>query len=125
MKNIKLIGLAALLLLGVACGGSGDAEKTTEEMITVLEQLGKVAKDNRDDCGKMAAGMEKILEDNSALFERAKKLKGSEADQKKLMEKYGDKLMAATMGLMPAMKCATDPKMAAMKEKYGSVFGGM
>lgn len=125
MKNITLLGLAALLTMAVACGGSkGDADKTTQQMITVMEDLGKVAKENQDDCGKMVAGMEAILQKNEALFKQAKEIKGSEEDQKKMMEKYGDKLMAAAMGMMPAMKCASDPKMAEMQKKYETVFGG-
>jgi hypothetical protein len=118
MKKLTLFALAAVLAMAVACGGSkDDPDKVAQNMISMMEQLGKAAKDNQDDCGKMADAMSKVIESNKATIESAKKLKGNEEESKKLMEKYGDKMMAAAMGMMPAMKCSTDPKMKELEKK--------
>ena len=120
MKIANVFASVALSLALLACGSKdGSAEK----MVTMMEDLGNAVEKAGDDCGKMAAGVEAVANkyDLKALKAEAEKMKGNAEESKKMMEKYGPRMEKVMPKLMGMMKCADDPKMKAVNEKFQGV----
>jgi hypothetical protein len=123
MKIANLFLCASLSLAvvgGCKKGGGGD---TAEKMVTMTEELGNAVEKAGDDCGKMASAVEAVANkyDLKALKADADKLKADKEQSKKIMEKYGDRMKAVMPKLMGMMKCADDPKMKAVNDKFQGV----
>lgn len=119
MKIANLLlsaSLSALMLAGTGCHKSDPAEK----MVAMMEDLGNAVDKAGDDCGKMADGVEAVAKkyDLKAMKESAEKMKGNKEQSEALAKKYGDRLQKVMPKLMGMMKCADDPKMKAVQEKF-------
>jgi hypothetical protein len=119
MKIANLLlsaSLTTLMLAGTGCHKADPAEK----MVTMMEDLGNAVDKAGDDCGKMADGVEAVAKkyDLKAMKEAAEKMKGNKDEAKKIAEKYGDRMQKVMPKLMGMMKCADDPKMKAVQDKF-------
>lgn len=119
MKIANLLlsaSLSALMLAGTGCHKSDPAEK----MVSMMEDLGNAVDKAGDDCGKMADGVEAVAKkyDLKALKESAEKMKGNKEQAEAMAKKYGDRMQKVMPKLMGMMKCADDPKMKAVQEKF-------
>jgi hypothetical protein len=117
MKIAKLFVSASLALALVAgCSKDDPAEK----MVKMMEDLGAAVDKAGDDCGKMADGVEAVAKkyDLKAMKESAEKMKGDKAQAEAMAKKYGDRMQKVMPKLMGMMKCADDPKMKAVNEKF-------
>ena len=119
MKIANLLlsaSLSALMLAGTGCHKSDPAEK----MVAMMEDLGNAVDKAGDDCGKMADGVEAVAKkyDLKAMKESAEKMKGDKSQAEAMAKKYGDRMQKVMPKLMGMMKCADDPKMKAVQEKF-------
>lgn len=114
MKRISALLVASLFVLGaMACGSSNDDK--AEKSVKAMEDMANIADKNKDNCDKMAEEMTKYVDSNKAVFEAAKGMKGSEEENKKMMEKYGKRIEGAMQKMMgPMMSC---PKAAEAMQK--------
>lgn len=105
------------LALAPACSKGGD---DAEKMVTMMEQMGNAVEAAGDDCGKMADGVSAVMNkyDLAALKASAEKMKADKAKAEEMMKKYGDRMNKAMPKFMGMMKCADDPKMKALEEKF-------
>ena len=117
MKIAKLF-VCASLSLGLLAGCSKD--DPAEKMVKMMEDLGAAVDKAGDDCGKMADGVEAVAKkyDLKAMKESAEKMKGDKAQAEAMAKKYGDRMQKVMPKLMGMMKCADDPKMKAVNEKF-------
>jgi hypothetical protein len=119
MRISKLL-LLSVLAFGSACGKGGDDAKM-DKMLTIIEGLSGAVESSDGDCGKMASGVEAVVnkheDDLKELKSWADDMKKDKEKSKKLMEKYGERMKKAMPGMMGMMKCADDPKMKAMEAK--------
>jgi hypothetical protein len=118
MKIANLF-VSASLSLAVLLGGCSKSDPG-EKMVTMMEDLGNAVEKAGDDCGKMADGVEAVAKkyDLKAMKESAEKMKGDKDAAKKMAEKYGDRMQKVMPKLLGMMKCADDPKMKAVNEKF-------
>jgi hypothetical protein len=117
IANVLLsASLAVATLAGTGCHKSDPAEK----MVTMMEDLGNAVDKAGDDCGKMADGVEAVAKkyDLKAMKESAEKMKGNKEQAEAMAKKYGDRMQKVMPKLMGMMKCADDPKMKAVQEKF-------
>jgi hypothetical protein len=118
--RISKLFLVSVLAFGPACSKSGDDAKM-DKMLTIIESLSSAVESAKDDCGKMATGVEAVVNkhegDLKDLKTWADDMKKDKEKSKKMMEKYGDRMQKAMPGMMGMMKCADDPKMKAMEAK--------
>ncbi len=73
-----------------------------EKMIGHIEKMAKIVEDNKDDCKKMESEMEAYEKDQKDEMNELKKKmdKKSEDEQKKILEKYGDRIEKATQTIL-------------------------
>jgi hypothetical protein len=117
MKIATLFVSASLSLALLAnCSKDDPAEK----MVVLMEEMGNAAEKAGDDCGKMAENVDAVMKkyDLKALKASAEKMKGDKAQAEAMAKKYGDRMQKAMPKLMGMMKCADDPKMKAVNEKF-------
>jgi hypothetical protein len=96
MKKTLVLVAAGLLLLNVSgCGASADS--LMKEQIALMNEMADALE--KDQPEAKIADIKKRMDANT---EKMKNLKVSEADQKKLMEKYQDEMMKAAMRLAAA-----------------------
>ena len=75
-----------------------------------------------EDCGKLADGLNKVLDDNASFLADAKRFQDNE-DMKKRgeewMKGHMDEIMGPMMKVgMAGQKCASDPKFAAFQKRF-------
>jgi hypothetical protein len=121
MKIANLF-VSASLSLAVLLGGCSKSDPG-EKMVNMMEDLGNAVDKAGDDCGKMADGVEAVAKkyDLKAMKEAAEKMKGDKDAAKKMQEKYGERMQKVMPKLLGMMKCADDPKMKAVNEKFKDV----
>ena len=109
-----------------AAGGPAPTDAEFEAMmgkaIGMFESMGKAVDGAGDDCGKLADGLNKVLDDNKDFLETAKKYQDN-ADMKKKGEEWMKGHMDQIMGPMmkvgtAGQKCATDPKFAEFQKRF-------
>jgi hypothetical protein len=94
-----------------------------DKMLDMMEDMGKAVEGANGDCGKMATGVETVLNkyqgDIADMKAYAEKMKGEKdkAKAEEMMKKYGPRLEKVMPQMMGMMKCADDPKMKALNEK--------
>jgi len=120
LRNVVLS--CALVFSAAACGGDDDF---MEDTVALTEGLAKAVESAGDDCGKMASNVEAFVSKNEgkmkalkAKAEELKKDKEAAAKMRKSAEKYKARMEKATPALMGMIKCAEDPKMKELQEKF-------
>ena len=98
-----------------AAGAGGEMD--FEKAVQFTEKMGEIVEASKDDCAKMAAGISKLVDDNEEMVEMGKALQADPAKAQKVMEKYKDRMTAATMKMAAMGECATDPAMAEAMKK--------
>ena len=122
-------GTAAVAPTGtdpVAPTGAAPTDAEFEAMmgkaITMFESMGKAVDAAGDDCGKLADGLNKVLDDNKDFIEGAKKVQDNAEMKKKgeeWMKGHMDQIMGPMMKVGTAgQKCATDPKFAEFQKRF-------
>lgn len=126
MKLRNLALCAALLLPATACKSNDDL---MEKSVVLMEGMAKAIESAGDDCGKMADALgayvsknEATMKDIKAQAEAIKKDPEKAKEMAKSAEKYKDRLMKASGAVMGMMKCADDPKMKTLQEKFQGLF---
>jgi len=108
---------AALLL----CAPGGDARADTnadiaEKMVRILERVATIVDMNKSDCNAMGDKLNAAIDENSAFIADAKARSESmtQAERDALQARFGARLQAATMRMMPGIRaCATNSKVTA------------
>jgi hypothetical protein len=115
--NIKRLFLCGALALSMTACGKKDP---TEKLVTMMEDLADAVDSAKGDCGKMAEGVQQVADkykdDIKSMKEAGEAAKKDKDQQKKLMDKYGDRIMKAVPKMMDMSKCADDPKMKAVED---------
>src|SRR5262249_26071581 len=113
--KIKSILILAALTLSPACSKSDPMD----QMMSMMEDMASAVDNAKDDCGKMADGVEAVVNkyDIKAMKEAAEKMKGDKDKAKEAMEKYGERMKSVMPKMMGMMKCANDPKMKEVSKK--------
>lgn len=83
---------------------SASDDKIAEDAVRVMERIAEVAERNGTDCEKMAAELRVVVEESRGAMEAAKQMSGSEEEQQRMQEKYGARIEAAFMKIMPAFQ---------------------
>ena len=96
-----------------AAGGDFDGEKA----IAFPEKMADIIDANKEDCAKMGAELGKFLDENKEIIEQGKAMQGNPEAAKEFMEKYKDRMTAATTKMAAMGKCAADPAMAEAMKK--------
>lgn len=119
IRNAMFVCIVALGLGTVGCKGGDDAK--ADQLISIMEDIGKAVKSAGDDCGKMAEAVgpvvDKHAEEMKELKAWAESQKGDAEKSKKMMEKYGDRMMKAAGDMMDMAKCSGDAKFEAINKK--------
>ncbi len=119
--TIRNVLICCALALAPACSKSSDA--MMDKMLDMMEDMGKAVEGANGDCGKMATGVEAVMNkyqgDINDMKAYAEKMKGEKDKEKAeaMMKKYGPRLEKVMPQMMGMMKCADDPKMKALNEK--------
>ncbi|HSD88642.1 MAG TPA: hypothetical protein VLB44_14035 [Kofleriaceae bacterium] len=117
--KIRNLFVSASLSLALVAGCHKSADSQVEKMVTMMEDLGNAVDKAGDDCGKMASGVESVVNkyDLKAMKEAGEKLKGNKEEAERIEKKYGDRMQKVLPKMMGMMKCADDPKMKALEDK--------
>lgn len=102
MKQILLLPVVCVMLLGMVGCGADNHEKLAEDTITAMDDCAAVLKTIKDEASAKAASsdLEAIAVRMKEIEERADALgEPSEEDRVSLNEKYQERLMAAISGL--------------------------
>jgi hypothetical protein len=96
-------------------GGGGDMsmddkKAMAEKVVAMFEAVGKAVQDNESDCNAMAAGIQKISDENKELTAKAKTMDDDPEFKKWFDETHGEKVKAVMTGAITAMmkNCAED-----------------
>ena len=112
---------AALVLVSFALCISGckkSPEAIAEEFVGLMEKIANAVDANKADCDKMAGEVDKLITSNKKLIDQAMAMKKDKGQDKKLEEKYKERMkgiMTKMMGGM--MKCAKNKKLAEAMKK--------
>lgn len=98
---------------GAAAGGDMDWDKAIE----FTEKMADLIDANKEDCKKMGEELGKFLDENKEIIEQGKSMQGDPEKAKEFMEKYKDRMTAATTKMAAMGKCAADPAMAEAMKK--------
>jgi hypothetical protein len=117
--TIRNVLICCVLAFAPACSKSPDA--MMDKMLDMMEDMGKAVESANGDCGKMATGVESVVNKYQGDLENmkaaAEKMKGDKAKTEEMMKKYGPRIEKVMPAMMGMMKCADDPKMKAVSEK--------
>lgn len=87
--------------------------------IEMMKSMAKAAADNKGDCDKQAAALQKIVDDNKDLMAEMKKADEDEAKKKEYEEKYGKQAMEIMGGMMGDLgACAENEALQAVFESF-------
>lgn len=106
---MKLFGslLITAVLVGTSAYADAPAKADVDKFLTWFDSFAQIAVDNQNDCPKMAAGLNKSIDDNQALLTKAKAAMDSGMelpdDARQHMQDTAMKLAGAV-----ATKCKTD-----------------
>jgi len=118
IRNAMFVCIVALGLGTVGCKGD-DAK--AEQLIGIMEDIGKAVKSANGDCEKMAAAVGPVVEKHEGemkdLKAWAESQKGDKAKGEEMMKKYGDRMMKAAGDMMDMAKCSGDAKFEAINKK--------
>jgi hypothetical protein len=119
--KIRNAWIVAALALAPACSKKDPAEK----IVSMAEDIGAAVDAAKGDCGKMAEGVEAVINkyDMQELKAAGESFKQDKEKAKQMMEKYGDRMQKVMPKMMDMMKCASDPKMKELNEKMKGVLG--
>ncbi len=99
-----------------AAGGEA-SEMDWEKAIEFTEKMADLIEANKEDCKKMGEELAKFLDENKELIEKSKTMQSDPEKAKEFMEKYKDRMTAATTKMAAMGKCAADPAMAEAMKK--------
>lgn len=109
--------IATLALVSFAFGIQG-CSSPEEKAVKLMEEMANIVDSNKEDCDKMGAALTTFVDANADTIKGMKDMKSSKDEEKKLEEKYGDRIKAATGKMMGGMmKCATNEKVAGAMKK--------
>jgi len=113
--KIRNVLILAALAFAPAC-----SKDPAEQMVSMMEDMGKAAESAGADCAKMADNVEAVTKkyDLPKLKADAEKMKGDKNQSAEMMKKYGDRVQKAMPGMMAMAKCGDDPKFKAVSEKF-------
>jgi polyribonucleotide nucleotidyltransferase len=121
--TIRTFLICTALAFAPAC--SSKSSDPMDKMLTMMDDMGDAIESANGDCGKMADNMESVVKkyesDLKDMKAAAEKMKGDKDKAKELMEKYGDRMKKVMPKMMGAMKCASDPRMKALNEKFEGI----
>lgn len=83
-----------------AAAAGGSVDELGAKTITMMEAMAKAASENKGDCDKQAAALQKVVDDNKDLMAAGKAADKDPAKKKELEEKFGEKGMAIMGGMM-------------------------
>jgi hypothetical protein len=119
--NIRNVLICTALALAPACSKKGP-EAEMDKMMTMMEDIGNAIDASGGDCGKMADGLNGVMDkykgDIKEMKAAAEKLKADKEKSKELMQKYGERMKKVMPKMMGMMKCADDPKIKALQGKF-------
>jgi hypothetical protein len=115
--NIRNVLICTALALAPGCSKSADSQ--IDQMVTMMEDMGKAIEGAAGDCTKMADSVGAVVAkyDVKAMKEAAEKMKGDKTKAEEMMKKYGDRMQKVMPQMMGMMKCADDPKMKELSKK--------
>lgn len=98
------------------CGGGGGAMSMDErkemagKVVAMFEAVGKVITENEADCAKMAAGVQKIADENKDLIAKGKAMDDDPEFKKWFDETHGEKVKTVMTAAVTSMmkNCQTD-----------------
>jgi hypothetical protein len=89
------------------CGGGDmsmdDKKAMAEKIVTMFEAVGKAITENEADCAKMAAGVQKIADENKELITKGKALDDDPEFKKWFEETHGEKIKTVMTGAVTSM----------------------
>ncbi|MBK9036781.1 MAG: hypothetical protein IPL61_36950 [Myxococcales bacterium] len=111
---------------GTAPTGAGPSDAEFEKMmgnaLAMFGAMGKAVDAAGDDCGKLADGIQKVMDDNKDFIETAKKYKDNPDMDKKAeewMKGHMSEVMEPMMKVGAAgQKCSSDAKFAEVMKKF-------
>ncbi len=137
MKRLTTIALLAAAIAVTGCGKKSDKtenkpaagapsdaefEGLMNKFVGMFDAMGAAVDAAGDDCGKLAEGLGKVMDDNKDFMESAKKWKGNAEMDKKAeewMKGHMDKMMPTMMKIGTAgQKCASDAKFAEVMKRF-------
>lgn len=99
-------------------GGEKPTAEDMDNAFNMMKDLAAAANENKEDCAKMAAAMDKVVTKNEALVKKMGSLRNDEEAKKMWEEKYKSESETVMMSMMGAMqKCATDPAVGEVMKK--------
>jgi hypothetical protein len=116
--------IVSILLVCVASVGYAEDKKAAglgfdaEKFVVFLEKVMDTVASNKDDCGKMAAALSKLIDGNKEFLEQVKAHKPTEEQKKELKAKYDARVKVAFDKAKDGMqKCSASPEFKAAMEK--------
>lgn len=82
---------------------TGSVEEMAAKAVTMMETLAKAAVDNKGDCDKQAAAMQKVMDDNKALIAAGKEFDKDPAKKKQFDEMMENKAPEVMGPMMEAL----------------------
>jgi len=96
-----------------------------EQAVAMFEAMGAAADNAGADCGKLADGLDQVMNDNSAFIASAKKYKNNPDMDKRgeeWMKVHQDQVMGPMMKVAGAgQKCSTDAKFMAVMQRLSKI----
>jgi len=109
MRKSLFVGAAALALSLSLVG----CKSKEDQAMDLFEDMANTLEKNKDDCGKAGEAMEKWSKDNGEKMKTLMKETkgGSKEDEKKMMEKYKDRMEKAMKTIFEvSLKCGDNEK---------------
>ncbi len=128
MRNVVTLGLAVAMTLGLSgCGGSGGAEGVMKDMLANMNEMTATLESIKDDASADAAipKLEKQSARMKELTDKAKAMKLSPEEDKKLQEKYKSQTDEAVKKMIAASVQAGMKAPKKAKEIAAAVQKGM
>ncbi len=124
MKKLCGLGLTLVLLCLPAASAHAAMSKAeaAEKAIGLIEKMADIIHKDMNDCDKMAADLNKFLDDNAALIKELNGMKDqvTEAERKEQQQKYATRIKAATEKMQAGgQKCGSNEKVRAAFERLG------
>jgi len=109
----------------VATPSDAEFEVMMEQAVAMFEAMGAAADNAGADCGKLADGLDQVMNDNSAFIASAKKYKNNPDMDKRgeeWMKVHQDQVMGPMMKVAGAgQKCSTDAKFMAVMQRLSKI----
>lgn len=120
MKRVLLSMLTVLFLVTPGDARADTNADVAEKMVRIFERMATVVEANRSDCNAMGDKLNTIIDENGAFIADAKARSAamSQAERDALQARFGARIQAATMRMMPGMRaCATNRKVTSALQR--------